>query len=528
MNVLLAAFLMLQSTPATGSISGTVVRAGTSLQTPLDSARVELSGGAGLPIVVRTDARGRFAFANLRPGGYRLRVTKDGYLRQEYAKRAAVVIKPDVPHKPVVFELEAAPTMGGRVQNEFGEPIGNIMVSALKAIYAPNGKRVFTALASTLTDEHGEYRLYWLDPGEYVIRASFVPPVKTPGNPNNLAPRAVYAPTYYPVALDLANARRIPLRADQNLLALDFQLIHVPVVSVRGTASSRSSSRGADRAPVNTVVTLALAGDSAGAAAYTGKTDERGDFEISNVAPGDYIASAEIMVGKQRYVSAIRVIVRDRDENNVGLMMSPGVEALGRIALDSGTPMDWSATQVRFNSADPFLDSFSAVGVQADGQFPIWNVLPGTYSLDISGIPRDFYIKAERSGPINVMTSPLGIAWDSPTPLEIIVGVDAGRMEGSVTDSNGKPFAGAHVVLVPNVERRDIPDQYRVVSSDEDGRFEIRGIPPGEYQIFAWENADANAWLNSEFMASYWNVASPFVVPANAAGTVQLPLIPAR
>ncbi|HLQ76817.1 MAG TPA: carboxypeptidase regulatory-like domain-containing protein [Terriglobia bacterium] len=528
MNVLLAAFLMWQTNTATGSINGVVVRAGTSLQTPLDSARVELSGGPGLPRVVRTDARGRFAFANLLPGSYHLHVTKDGYLRQEYGKRAAVLIKSDAAHKSVVFEMEAAPTIGGRVQNEFGEPIGNIVVSALRATFGPNGKRIFAPLTSALTDERGEYRLYWLDPGEYVIRASFVPPVKTPGNPNNLVPRDVYAPTYYSGASDLANAQRIPLRADQNLLAMDFRLLHAPVVSIRGTVSARSSSGGAERAPINTVVTLALAGDSAGAAQYTAKTNELGDFEISDVAPGDYIASAETMVGRQRYSAAIHIVVRDQDENNVGLTMSPGIEVLGRIAFESGAPMDWSTVKVRLNSADPFLESYSAAGVQADGQFPVWNIQPGAYSIEVSGIPRDFYIKAEHSGSFDLMTNPLGIAWDSPAPLQIIIGADAGRVDGAVTDPSGKAFAGAQVVLVPNAERRDRPDQYRIAGSDEDGRFELRGIPPGEYQIFAWENVEDGAWLNSEFMANYWPTASPFTVPASAAGTVQIPLIPSR
>ena len=528
MNVLLAAILMLQSTTATGSINGTVVRAGTSLQVPLESARVELSGGPGLPIVVRTDLHGRFAFASLLPGSYRLRVTKDGYLRQEYAKRASLVIKSEVPHKSVVFELELAPTMGGRVRNEFGEPIGNIMVTALRAGYATNGKKIFQALATTLTDERGEYRLYWLDPGEYILRAAFMPPVPTPGNPNNLVPRAVYAPTYYPVASDLANAQRIPLRADQDVLALDFQLKHAPAVYVRGTVSSRSSSRASDRPPVNTLVTLALAGDSASATPYTGKTDERGDFEISNVAPGDYTASAEISIGGQRYSAVKHIVVRDKDENNVGLMMSPGIEVPGRIALESGGPLDWSAIRIRLKSEDPFLESFSAAGVPSDGKFSVLNVQPGSYWLDVSGIPQDFYVKTERSDSLNLATSPLGILWDAPALLQIIIGIDAGRMSGSVVDSNSNAFAGAQVVLVPNLDRRDRPDQYRVTTSDEEGRFEIRGIPPGAYQLFAWETVEESAWRSSEFMTNYWTAASQFVVPANAAGTVQVPLIPAQ
>ncbi len=460
MNLLLASLLILQSNSATGSIGGTVVQAGTSLQTPLESARVELSAGTGLPVVVRTDARGGFAFANLLPGSYQLRVTKDGFLRQEFAHRASIVIKPDSPHKPVVFELEVAPTIGGRVMSDNGAPLGNIMVSALRFVYGPTGKRTFKAEASALTDERGEYRLYWLDPGEYVIRANFLPPpIKTLGRPANLVPRSPYASIYFPGATDLANAQRVPLRADQNLLRMDFRLPRAALASVRGTATLRSPSHGSDPAPINTIVTLAMAG-LAGATPYAAKTNELGDFEIVNIPPGDYIASAETMVGRQRYAAAVRVVIRDRDENNVGLVMSPGMETLGRIALESGAPMDWAAVHVRLTPVDPDLESFSTAEVQADGQFAIRNVQPGTYSIDVSGIPRDLYSKEERSGTLNLKTSLLEIAWDFPAPLQIIIGVDAGRMEGTVVDPHGQSFAGAQVVLVPNIERRDQPGQH--------------------------------------------------------------------
>ena len=44
------------------------------------------------------------------------------------------------------------------------------------------------------------------------------------------------------------------------------------------------------------MVTLALAGDSAGTARYAAKSDDLGNFEIRNVSPGSYIASAETVV----------------------------------------------------------------------------------------------------------------------------------------------------------------------------------------------------------------------------------------
>jgi hypothetical protein len=518
MKLILGLLLLLQTAPPSGSIRGTVVLAGSASQAPLAMARVELSGGPVLQLVARTDGVGRFSFANLLPGSYRLRVTKDGFIRQENAKRAPIVIRSGEEHRPVVFALEPAPTMAGRIQTENGEPIANILVQALKAGYDQNGKRTFAVLASTLSDDRGDYRLYWLDPGEYVVSASFVPVVKTPDNPIETALR-VYAPTYYPNASALANARRIVLKADQDNLTLDFRLVRAPVVTVRGSTTETNH-------PLSTTVTFRLAGDSAGTPRYSAKSNDLGAFEIKNIAPGSYIATAEALVGNALIKASKHVEVYDRDVNNVGLVLSSGIQIAGRIAVDTGGPLNLGKARPGMNSIDPYLDSFAGPTFQSDGQFFINSVQPGEYTFDISGIPEDLYVKSERSGQTNLQGLPLGIGTGSPAPFEILLGTDGGRVIGTVADASGKPFAGAQVVVVPKGGRRNLPDQYRVSSSDEDGAFDLRGIPPGDYQLFAFEDIEDRAWLNSEFIGT--NIGTEVTIVPNTRGTIQLPLIPEK
>jgi hypothetical protein len=514
MRWILASLLMLQSAQQSGSVSGTVTLAGSASHAPLAMARVELSGGSILPIVARTDGLGRFAFASLPPGAYRLRVTKDGFIRQENAKRAPIVIRSGEAHKPVEFALEPAPTMAGRIQSENGEFISNILVEALKAGYAQDGNRTFSVLASTLSDDRGEYRLYWLDPGEYVVRASFVPVVKAPGTLISSNPRA-FAPSYYPNSSALTNARRIVLKADQSNLTLDFRLIRAPFVTVRGSTTEMNH-------PISTNVTLRLAGDSAGTPRYSVKSNDLGAFEIKDVAPGSYIAAAEARVGREVIHASKHIEVYDRDKNNVGLILSPGIQISGHIASDTGVPLNLVAARPRMSSIDPNLDSFAGTTFQADGQFVINSVQPGEYTLEIAGLPEDIYIKSERSDQTNLVGVILGIGGGSPAPFEILMGTDGGRIDGTVSDTAGKPFAGAQVVLVPKGNKLN----YRVSSSDEYGMFELRGIPPGEYQLLAWENVEDRAWLNSEFMRNYQDTGTAVTIVPNARGTIQLPLIP--
>jgi hypothetical protein len=64
------------------------------------------------------------------------------------------------------------------------------------------------------------------------------------------------------------------------------------------------------------------------------------------------------------------------------------------------------------------------------------------------------------------------------------------------------------MVLVPDADRRR-PDQYRAALTDGDGRFSLRGIPPGEYTAYAWDRIEPYAFLNSDFMARYAEAAVP-------------------
>jgi hypothetical protein len=374
-------------------------------------------------------------------------------------------------------------------------------------------------LASTLSDDRGEYRLYWVDPGEYVVSASYVPVVKESGNAIQTAPRAAYAPTYYPNASALASARRIVLKADQNNLTLDFRLVRAPVVSVRGSTTESNH-------PLSTTVALRMAGDVTGTPRYSARSDDRGLFEFRDVAPGSYVATAEALVGKELIKASKHIEVYDRDVNNVGLVLSSGIQIAGRIAVDTGAPLNLGKARPGMNSIDPYLDSFAGPTFQSDGQFFINNIQPGEYTFDISGIPEDLYIKSERSGQTNLQGLTLGIAAGSPAPFEIVLGTDGGRVIGTVADASGKPFAGAQVILAPKWERRNRPDQYRVSSSDEDGAFDLRGIPPGDYQLFAFEDIEDRAWLNSEFIGA--NVGTDVIIVPNTRGTIQLPLIPEK
>jgi hypothetical protein len=44
---------------------------------------------------------------------------------------------------------------------------------------------------------------------------------------------------------------------------------------------------------------------------------------------------------------------------------------------------------------------------------------------------------------------------------------------------------------------------YHEESTDQYGHFDVRGIPPGDYKLFSWEEVEAEAWQDPEFLRPF-------------------------
>ncbi len=69
-------------------------------------------------------------------------------------------------------------------------------------------------------------------------------------------------------------------------------------------------------------------------------------------------------------------------------------------------------------------------------------------------------------------------------------------------------------------ERESTTDQY--------GRFMLRGIPPGSYKLFAWEAVERGAYQDAAFLRPYEEHGEPMQVKEGARLSVQVQLIPAK
>jgi hypothetical protein len=159
----------------TAVIAGYVVAEGAG--TPVRRARVSLSGAGlrGGRSTTTTDD-GRFSFTALPAGRYTMTASKAGYVDIAYgAKRAG---RPGTPIQLIdgqkidkaVINLPKGAVITGIVVDDNAEPSPNTPVRAYRFVIR-TGERTLQQAGSDTTDDRGMYRIFGLQPGDYIVNA---------------------------------------------------------------------------------------------------------------------------------------------------------------------------------------------------------------------------------------------------------------------------------------------------------------------------------------------------------------------
>ena len=162
--------------PPNASIEGTVVDIETGQ--PIPGARLVLTRPAAVPaglmpppiLVTITNREGRFEFAALDAGSYRLAVAADGYVRQEFSQMP-LNLSAGQTLKDVLLRLTSTGTVAGVIRTNSGKPAAGVQIQLVSPRYGPGGERRLVAAGAAKTNDRGEYRLYWITPGRYYVVA---------------------------------------------------------------------------------------------------------------------------------------------------------------------------------------------------------------------------------------------------------------------------------------------------------------------------------------------------------------------
>jgi hypothetical protein len=106
-------------------------------------------------------------------------------------------------------------------------------------------------------------------------------------------------------------------------------------------------------------------------------------------------------------------------------------------------------------------------------------------------------------------------------PIQVRLGIESGKVEGSVVNERREPLSNAIVVLAPETTLRRQKSLFKAVSTDALGRFTIIDVPPGNYKLFGWDHVTEGAWENEAFLKSVESGGRSIHVTAKSTATLE-------
>jgi hypothetical protein len=96
-------------------------------------------------------------------------------------------------------------------------------------------------------------------------------------------------------------------------------------------------------------------------------------------------------------------------------------------------------------------------------------------------------------------------------------------VEGLVSD-DGKPAPGSSVLLVPDPPKPEEAYKWKWVNCDQNGRFEIKGVVPGAYKLYASKESLSGANEDPEALKPFEEKAVKVTVAEKGRERVEIEL----
>ena len=464
-----------------------------------------------LPIpIVTTDRDGRFVVPNLEEGSYRITVQQNGYVRQDYGQRVfpgqgtLLNLRAGEVLRDITIRLTAAGNVGGRIVDGEGQPGVAVPLQLLRAIYNQNGQRIFQNVGNARTNDRGEYRFYWVTPGRYYLIGGTSASTTNFGGGNTSAndPGDSYTLTYYPGTTDITRATPVEIRSGSELVA-DFAVPKQQNYTISGKVTTDPTAVAfVDGALSNVTLSLAFQTLNGGNGVFTmGQAYDAasGLFTIRDVVPGSYVLQAAAWPSLAR----VPVEVTNSNVENVVVVVNAGMTIGGQFTVEGGEMPAANTMRVQLrlmtNGVQNYVGYAPSAQAAPGGSFLLSDVLPGQYRAIVPP-GQDFYVKEVRYDRQDALRNPIEVSSRNSdgAGFEIVISRNVGEIDGVIVDDRMQPVPGVQAVLIPDLRTRT--ELYKTATTDQTGRFVMRGVTPGDYRLFAWETLETNGYFDPDVM----------------------------
>jgi hypothetical protein len=481
-----------------------------------------------------TDAQGRYEFKDLPAGRYTVTAAKGSYVGLSYGQtRPLEGGKPlEIGNAQTVekvdFSLPKGSVFTGRVVDEFGEAMADVQVAVMRYQFMQGRRRLTNAGRTGMTNDIGEFRIFGLAPGQYYLSAT----LRNMQMGTETEDRSGYAPTYYPGSPNPEAAQKITVGLGQTLSDLTMTLTPTRTARVTGSAFDSQGK------PFPGMVMIVQRNGGMFMSNSAGRVMADGSFSINGVAPGEYTLQANGggMGGDDPEFASVDVTVAGEDLSDVHLVATRPVTVTGRVIVDASAaasfrPANFSVFSNPFQQDVMFMGGSRPGKVNDDFTFSV-KVRPGRVRFSVGspshgGGGSGFVQRAMRLNGVDVIDTGVDIRPNEDVAgLEIEMTNVVSNLSGIVSNARGEPSKDYTIVVFPQERERWGSGSRYVRSSrpDQDGRFKITGLPPGEYSAVAVEYVEPGEQTDPDFLERIKPKATPFSINEGETKTLDLKL----
>ncbi len=479
-----------------------------------------------------TDQNGHYEFIDLPAGTYNLTASRSGYVPLGYKQT-----RPNTQPQPLTvadkqtldkidFALPPGGVITGRIIDEFGEPVSDVLVSAQRQQFINGVRRPMASGAPSSSNDIGEFRIYGLAPGEYYVsanlRAMNINPMEVS------ADRAGYAPTYYPSTTDVAAAQRVAVRAGDTVANIVVTLSPTRMARVSGLVLDAQGQ------PVKNGAVMAMpAAGIGGGPLAPGIVRPDGTFTINGLAPGDYVLRSiqngvNIGPGGAASMAVASVSVNGTDLSNIVLQPLSPLVMHGRLTGDPATLALVKPATTRFMAA-PFGVMVMPLGPPTPPQ-PLHDDL----SFDLSVYPGEYVIRpvmlqgmVVRAVRLNGRDVTRGFQvgdGSSLGDLEVEVTSATAQLTVSASNARNEAVTNRDVLVFPQEEAQwgtQMPGHGSAGRTNEQGQYQTPQLLPGAYYVALVDGMENGQSNDPEFLASLRSGAQRITLGSGESASMQ-------
>ncbi|HWB82628.1 MAG TPA: carboxypeptidase-like regulatory domain-containing protein [Bryobacteraceae bacterium] len=488
--------------PAHSAVIGSVVDSQGGQPIAHAAVRAILLPGQEVVAETFTNADGKFRLESAPSGSYAISASKDGYLNllPGHLAYAASAIAGESA-VPLQLELTKSAVIAGNVIDGSGRPAISARVTPIVRRFVNGVVQFRPGTPSALVDDQGNYRLYGLAPGRYVIGV-------TPSGAGQAA--SVFLPAYFPGTSDMEKAEVIRLHAGETRRSVDFILSDTASYPVSGQVTGMPVEWAGRGVAVSLFSTSGYTNPL-----MTVQGDKEGRFQFESVPVGSYELVAEgpvIAIGGLGSVFGASPLFGRRHWDVTGpqtagpeIALHGGDSLNGQLAVaGQGEPNSscYTGAHVTLEPLDPIPPGATlTAAVSRAGTFELRMIAPGRYRISVGHLSSNCFLEEIQVGGQKVENRI--VRSDASGQLTLLLTEHGSEVMGTVHDNN-QPAAGAVVILAPTGASGTIrPEDARATVTSPDGRYHVTELAPGRYQILALRQVKTADYLNPAFWVDH-------------------------